>query len=109
MNGMAIFKRTDEGAQAVFVDQDVLECAKLNMRTKERMNDHRKEKAEKEKYMKELNHIADRAVLDAVGGAICAWAGSAELMHPMLWVTFTAICMGASCLRLGQWFGKVKK
>ena len=106
---LAIISKTEEGTQTVFFDQEVLECARLNKRTKERINLHRQDREEKAQYRKEMEHIANRVVVDAACATGFVWAGVERLIHPGIWLPCAFICLGAACVRLGLWFGKVKK
>ena len=38
-NGLMTIEKTDDKMKAVFIDQDVIECARLNMRTKNRIRE----------------------------------------------------------------------
>lgn len=38
-NGIAIIERNEAETKAVFIDQEALECARLNMRTEKRVAD----------------------------------------------------------------------
>lgn len=119
-NGLAIIEKTDTTTKGFYIDQDALECARLNALTKKHT-----EKAETEQryaiaqYRKKAKAIARRkayssksaasvAALLAVSGAVCA-AGTAGMIHPAIWVSTHLICLCAACIRLGAWFGRVAK
>ena len=119
-NGLAIIEKTDTETKGFYIDQDALECARLNALTKKRI-----EKAEAERreavmqYRKKAKENARRkayanksaasvVALLMLSGAVCA-AGMAGMMHPAIWVTTYLICLSVACMRLGAWFGRVTK
>ncbi len=91
----------------VFVDTEVIECARLNMRTKRRLEMQQKAKEEKALFKREMERNANRILFDAVVGGAVALAGTSGLIHPALWVSVSVIALCAACVRLGMWFGKV--
>ena len=108
-NGLAIIEQIGESTKSVFIDQEVLECARLNMRTKQRLNVHRKAKATKARFNKYTVKTV-RSVLIALASAVALlWLGSAELIHPGLWILGAIISLCAACVRLGAWFGRAAK
>lgn len=115
--GMAIIEQTREGARSVFIDQEVLDCARLNMRTKKRIAEseakqnkadqiRQKEKAAKVQFVKDRERTANRVLLDVVFGGAVAAAGTVGLIHPVIWTPTAIICLCVASLRLGAWFGR---
>ena len=113
-NGLAIIEVNDTGAKSFYIDQDALECARLNAKTKKRIAKaeqirrdaaQRRRKAEKlEAKRREYNvrticYILGRCTV----AAAVAWAGWAGLIHPVVSVPMITLCLCAACLRLGAW------
>lgn len=105
-NGLMTIEKTEGKTKAFFFDQDVLECARLNLRTKKRIGKYekaREAKTRRRKHMeKTAKHIAAEA---AFAGAVTA-AGAAGMIHPYLWVPLAIIGLCAACLRLGAFLGR---
>ena len=108
MNGMMTIEKTDEKTTAVFVDQDTLECARLNMRTKKRLQNAEMLKRNKARYNKRMKTIRNRIITNAGIGAAVTIGGAMGLIHPFLAVPVAIgfICM--ACVGLGAYLG-VKK
>lgn len=107
--GLMTVKSTGAEMQAIFIDREALEFARFNMRTKNRINIRRKEKAAKVQFRKEMERIANRVLIDVAFGAAVAAAGTAGFIHPVIWTPAAIICLCAACVRLGMWFGKAAK
>ena len=105
--GLMKVRSTGAEMVGVFVDTEVLECARLNMRTKSRLNMLQKAKEEKVRFKREMERNANRILVDAVIGGAVALAGTSGLIHPAIWVSVSVIALCAACVRLGMWFGKV--
>lgn len=116
-NGLAIIARDEVETKAVFIDQDVIECARLNALTKKRvakaeaelkeaLRKQRKEeiaKAKRTEYtLKTVGYLLIR------GGIICAAAYGLYngMIHPLISLPVMLFCLCASCIRFGVWFGK---
>lgn len=104
--GLMKVRSTGAEMVGVFVDTEVLECARLNMRTKNRLNMLQKAKEEKARFKREMERNANRILLDVVVGGAVALAGTSGLIHPAIWVSVSLVAVGAACVRLGMWFGK---
>lgn len=129
--GLAIIEKTDTETKGFYIDQDVLEFARLYTRTKKRIADaeartkkriahaeavqrkaeQSRKKAEKdEAKRKAYNRNTTKHILIYSGiiGAV-AWAGTAGMIHPVNCIPVSVFCLCAACLRLGAWLGKVTK
>ena len=117
-NGLAIIEKTDTETKGFYIDQDALECARLNAKVNKRLAEaakdqkaaerkHRRAEATKAKR-KAYTANALRTVLyrTAICGA-AVWAGMAGMIHPAIFIPVALISLCAACLRLGALFGKV--
>jgi uncharacterized membrane protein len=122
--GIAIIEQTGESARSIFIDQEALECARLNMRTKNRIAKadqirqtekaakdriQRKEKAARAKFEKFTMKTIFRICADLLAVWAFTEAGAAELIHPVLCTAAVVIGLCAASLRLGVWVGRVVK
>lgn len=117
--GLAVIEVNDTETKGFYIDQDALEFARLNAKTKKRVDaaeaekknaSHSRTKAEKAKAqhnaytMKTVGRILlNCAVCSGVVGA-----GIAGLVAPVIYVPVSLFCLCAACLRLGAWFGRSK-
>lgn len=116
MNGLAIIEKTDTETRGVYIDQETIECARINARVKKRIEEaeenariayekHLKaERAEAKRkaYVRaSLKYIASHS---AVCGGV-AWAWLAGMIHPIVCIPVMLYCLCASCVRLGAWLG----
>ena len=116
--GLAIIERNDTHTNAFFIDHEVVEFARLHAKTKKRLADAEKkkhqesrerrkaEKAQARRRAYTINTI--RQVLNCVGiigGA--AWAGSAGLIAPVIYIPVIMVASCVACVRFGLWFGRV--
>ena len=108
-NGLAIIEQIGESTKSVFIDQEVLECARLNMRTKQRLNVSRKAKATKARFNKYTAKTARCILIESASAVALLWLGSAEMIHPGLWIPAAIILLCAACVRLGMWLGRAAK
>lgn len=117
---LAIFEKSTEGTKAVFIDQDTIECARLNMRTKKRVeklqmeqlaySQKRKKAAAEKARFKEYTAKTFAIVCGECAAVMAlAWAGSAELIHPAIFIPASLFFLCAACVRLGAWIGWVNK
>ena len=105
-NGLIAIAKTDEKTEAVFIDQDVIECARLNMRTTKRINRRKKEQAAKARHKRNMRKAANRIIAEAgIGGAV-ALAGMAGMISPYLFIPVSIISVCAACMHFGAWIGK---
>jgi hypothetical protein len=108
-NGLMTIEKTGEKMSAVFIDQEVLECARLNLRTEKRIRNQKREQTKKMRYEKCMKKSANRILAEAgIGGAVAAF-GFNGMIHPLLWVPASMICVCVACLHFGAWLGKVSK
>ena len=117
--GMAIIEVNDTETKGFYIDQDALEFARQNAKTKKRVErmeaerreaaaKHRKavkakarEKAQRKAYtIKTIKYVAVRAFITAALAA----AVTADLASLYLFIPVFIICLSSACLRLGAWF-----
>lgn len=122
--GLAIMEKTDTETKCFYIDQDALECARLNAKIKKRVErmeaerreaaaKHRKavkakarEKAQRKAYtIDTIKHVAVRAFITAAVAA----AVTADLASLYLFIPVFIICLSGACLRLGAWFVRGNK
>lgn len=115
--GLAILEINDTGARSIFIDQDALECERLNARTEKRVAraTEIKKEADRAKRIYEKQTARRRAyaistviyvllcLLTAVGAVAGCVVG---LIHPVVSVPVAILCLCVACLRLGVWVGK---
>jgi hypothetical protein len=116
MNGLAIIEKTDTETKGVYIDQETIECARINARVRKRIEEaeanakiayEKQLKAERaEKKRQEYNRKSIQYI--ASFGAVCvglgmAWA--AGWINPILCIPVMLFCLCASCVRLGAWMG----
>lgn len=118
--GLAIIEVNEAETKTVFIDQDALECERLNLLTKKRIA--KAEKARREAVSKHRKAETAKArrraytlatiwyvlIRCAILGAV-TWAGTAGMIHPFICVPVTLFCLCTACLCLGTWFGKSSK
>lgn len=115
--GMAIIENTGAETKAVFIDQEALECARLNLRTEKRV-------AEAEKVQKEDQRIqrkADKAQarfraftmktlkqVSLCAGIIglAAWGAYEGMIHPAIAIPVMLFCFCTASVKAGVWFGR---
>lgn len=108
MNGMMTIEKTDEKTTAVFVDQETLECARLNLRTKKRIEVQKQEHGKKARERKRMERMKNRIRTELIAGGAVAIAGMTGMVHALLWVPTSIIFLCAACVGLGACLG-VKK
>ena len=102
-------KSTGAELRAVWYDKEVLECARLNMRTKKRLEMIQKAKEQKMRFKREMEKNANHILFDVLVCGAVAVAGRFGLIHPVLWVPLSLIAVCGACVRLGVWFSKAVK
>lgn len=118
--GLAIIEKTETGTNGIFIDQEIIEQARLNARVKKHIAEaEARAKVAYEKHLKAEKAAARRKAYNIHtikhllidGGIIGAvtWAGMAGLAHPAICIGLGLIALCAGCLRLGQWFGRAAK
>lgn len=118
--GLMVIERNDTETKGFYIDQDALECARLNAKVNKRIAEAKKAKQEAERKHKRAEAAkakqkaytmnAAKAVLFRL--AVCTalvWAGTAGLVHPVIYIPVALVSLCGACLRLGALFGKVVK
>lgn len=120
MNGIAVIEKTDTETEGFFIDQDTIECARLNALTKKRishaeamkrkddLNRRKAERAEARRKAYNLNTAKHILIHGGIIGAVTL-AGTAGMIHPAICIPVGLFCLCAACLRLGAWFGRGAK
>ena len=117
--GLAIIEVNDTETKGFYIDQDALEFSRLNAKTKQRVDDAEKRKQNTE----QCNNRAEKAnaqrkafILKTLcrilfNTAVCggvAWAGAVGMVHPIISIPVSVLCLCAACVRLGAWIGSSK-
>lgn len=129
--GLAIIEVNDTETKGVHIDQETIECARINSLTKRHAakvakeaerNRMKAEKARKEAehnrikeekaYLKKKAYALDSTAyillrMATLGGSV--WACAAEMLDPIIGIPVAMYCLCASCVRLGAWFERGKK
>ena len=118
--GLAIMEKTDTETKCFYIDQEALEFARQNAKTKQRMDRNEakrreavakfrkaaKAKAKRKAYTKDtIKYVAVRAFITAAVAA----AVTADLASLYLFIPVFIICLSTACLRLGAWFVRGNK
>lgn len=125
--GIAIIEQTENKSKAVFFDHETIEFARLNARTKKRLSKaaqkkqqdmckaeqeyksrRKAEKAEARRKAYTVKTVKSVLFYGGICGAV-TWAGTAGLIHPIIYVPVSLFCLSAACLHLGAWFGRERK
>lgn len=117
--GLAVIEVNDTETKGFYIDQDALEFARLNAKTKKRVDAAEAEKknasnshtkAEKEKARRKAYALktVGRILLNCAICCAAVGAGIAGLVAPIIYVPVSLFCLCAACLRLGAWFGRSK-
>lgn len=109
-NGLAIIEVSGSETRSVFIDQDALECARLNALTQKRAKEAAKKarreaklEAKRRAYKAEtIRYIISRCAI-TVAVTLAAYAG---FVHPVLSAAVSVFCLCAACVRLGAWLGR---
>lgn len=116
-NGLAIIEQTETETKGFYIDQDALECARLNAKVNKRLDAAAKNRLDAERKRRRAEGIkakrkayiasAIRVVLyrATVCGAM-VWAGAAGMIHPAIAIPVSVGLLCAACLRLGVLLGK---
>lgn len=118
--GLAIIEVNDTGTKGFYIDQDALECARLNEKTKRRAaKEERMQREAERKSRKEAYRAAKRReytvrticyILSRCAAAVCAAVATCfGMAHPVLGAAVVALCICSACLRLGAWIGGCKR
>lgn len=114
MNGMAILEKDDVQTKAVFIEQEALERARLNVKAKknaaerdrkQKEADDSRRKAEKAEARRmaynasTVKYLATRCIISGV----MAGGWYAGLIHPVIAAPIALICLCAASMRLGEW------
>lgn len=106
--GMAIIENTDTETKTVFIDHEVVECARLNLRTKKRIEEQKREHSKKTRERKRMERMKNRIRTELIAGGVVAIAGMTGMIHAVLWIPTAIILLCAACVGLGACLG-VKK
>ena len=119
-NGLAIIEKTDTGTTGIYIDQEALEFARQNARTKKHIahaeavrrkaehDNRKKEQAEANRKAYNLNTVKHLLIYGGVIGVV-SWAGTAGMARPEICIPVSLFCLCAASMRLGKWFGKNAK
>ena len=120
MNGLAIIEKNETGTTGIIIDQDTIECARLNARIQKRIaqNEANERKAQlaqqkvakAEARRKAFNRKTIKSLI--LHGGICGaviWLGFAGMAHPVICIPVALYCLCAACVRLGAWLGRGDK
>ena len=118
--GLAIIEVNEAETRSIFIDQDALECARLNALTKKRIAKaeaaRRKEyrnrrKTERVEAQRKAYNLDTIKYILIRGGIIVAmvWAGMSGMVHPAICIPVSLFCLCTAFLRLGAWFGRCGK
>ena len=107
-NGLAIIEVNDSQTRSVFIDQEALECARLNARIKKRVS---KQQAMAQQHHKAKEKAKDRALKAIVRVLLCcgicigaSLAGTAGLISPIIWVPIGMLCLCMAFYQIGAWW-----
>lgn len=115
--GLAIVEVNDTEIKGIRFDQDVIEFARLNARTKKRTAKADAEKREADRTRRRASKAEARRmaytintvkyILFRVAVMMAAvWACMAGFIHPIICTPVTLFCISTACLRLGTWIGR---
>ena len=118
--GLAICEMTDNGTRAVFIDQEVLEYAKLNLRTKSRVADQEKEQNSINRRLRNAQIAEARRkaynrktlcclLMETATIAAITCGGFFGLISPVVCFCVSLALLCAVCVRFGIWYGRMKK
>ena len=103
--GLAIVEVNDTGTQSVFIDQDVVECARLNAKIKQREEAARKSEKRSAKRKAYADRTAAHVLLNCSAIVCAVWGCVAGLIHPVIALPVAVVSLCGACLRIGAWFG----
>ncbi len=119
-NGLAIVEVTDTETKSIYIDQETLEIARQNAYTRKRREQRANEAKEAARNRRKAENVAARRraytiktvcyalTCGGISGGV-AWAGTAGLIHPAIYIPVVCLCLCAACCRLGAWFGRMVK
>lgn len=116
-SGIAIIEKTDTETWGHFIEEEVLELERLNARSDKRIAEEEAQQREAEHHRRTADKAAARRKaynietikyillrFIVLGGVI--WAGTAEMIHPTIYIPVALFCLCAACVRLGMWLGR---
>ena len=117
---MAIIERDDTKTNAVFIDHEVIEFARLHALTKKRIAKAKADQRNESRILRrEEKVIARRKAYNLrtaksilIHGGICGAVtlfGVAGMVHPTIWIPAAIVCLCEVCLRFGAWLGRKGK
>jgi hypothetical protein len=116
-NGLAIIEFTEAEVKGVHIDQEALEFARLNALTKKRRDqieacqrreERNRSRAERMKQKRRAYNIRSFWYVASrlgIAGAV-AWAGTAGMVAPGIWIPVTLFAVSAACVRFWAWLGR---
>lgn len=118
--GMAIFERNEAETKAVFVEQDALECDRLNQRTEKRIaeaenaqkqNQRSQRKAEKEQARFRAFTMKTMKEVLICGGIIglAVYGGYSGMIHPAIAIPVILLCLCTASVKAGIWVGRNRR
>ena len=116
-NGMAIFERNGAETKAVFIDQDVLKCDRLNKRTENRIAEAAKDQKEDqriqrkaEKELARFRAFTMKTLKEVLlcGGVIglAAYGTYSGMIHRAIAIPVILFCLCIASVKAGIWFGR---
>lgn len=115
--GMAIIENTGAETKAVFIDQEALECARLNKRTEKRVTESKnaqkedqriQRKAEKEQARFRaftMKTLKDVLICGGIIG-LASFGAYNGMIHPAIAIPVMLFCLCTASVKAGIWFGK---
>ena len=115
--GLAIVEVSDTETKSVFIDQEVVEFARLHAQTKKRVAKAEREKRIADSIKRKSEKVAARRraynietlcfVLSRCGIAVGAgWCCAAGMIHPVIGIAIAIFSLCGACLRVGEWIGR---
>lgn len=116
-NGLAIIEQTETETKGFYIDQDALECARLNAKVNKRLAEaskvqkkadrkHRRAEAEKAKRKAYISSAVRTVISRTVICMALLFAGAAGMIVPEICVPVSLALLCSACLRLGMLLGK---
>lgn len=119
-NGMAIFERNETETKTVFIDQEALECARLNKRTEKRIAEAEKEQKENqsihrksEKKQARFRAFTMKTLKEVLicGGIIslAVYGEYSGMIHPAIAIPVMLLCLCTASVKAGIWVGRNRR
>lgn len=116
-NGMAIFERNEAETKTVFIEQDALECDRLNNRTEKRIAEAEKEQKENQRIQRKaekeqarfraftMKTLKDVLICGGIIG-LAVYGRYSGMIHPAIAIPVILICLCTASVKVGVWFGR---